>query len=139
MDAEHTIYVRLIDGTDCLAPLAARENPDGTFCLSANPDFDTDDASTLYEFLPGDVIRVESRMLADAGCQLVATELVRSSMEDRNYWAVLFCIASRATKLPAFGAHELRAIASRVVSEIDTGVRWHYPSVVDWGGCPAPC
>jgi len=133
MGPEGTVYVRLIDGVECLAPVAARANPDGTFCLSANPEFDPSDTGTLFEFLPGDVVRVETRVLsASDRTAAVAAELVRSSAEDRDYWTVLFYVASGAVELPALGPERLRGIAARIRSEIDSGARWHYPSVVEW-------
>jgi hypothetical protein len=134
MATESTIYVRLIDGVECFAPVAARENPDGTFCLSANPEFDAEDTGTLFEFLPGDVVRVETRLLSasDRTPAPVAVELVSSSSENRDYWTVLFCIASGAIELPALGPERLRGIAAQIRSEVDSGARWHYPSVVDW-------
>jgi len=114
MAAHCAIYVRLIEGTDCLVPVGARENTDGTFCVTAVPDFDAADSSTLFEFLPGDVVRVKLRALApDRGLVRVATELVRSGAEDRDYWAVLFSIASGAARLPALEASALQAVASR--------------------------
>ncbi len=98
MGAERTLYVRLIDGSECLAPVMAKQNPDGTFSLSANPEFDPADTATLFEFLPGDVVRVQRRSLSVDGPApiLVATELVSSTIEDRDYWAVLFCLAADA-------------------------------------------
>ena len=134
MNAERTLYVRLIDGVECLAPVMASQNPDGTFSISANPEFDPEDTATLFEFLPGDIVRAEPRAFSDSSPTpaLVATELVCSTIEDRDYWAVVFCMASDAAACPAFNLNRLQAIAARVRSEIDSGVRWHCPSVVEW-------
>lgn len=134
MRPEHTLHVRLIDGTDCFVAVESCANSDGTFLISANPEFDPEDTSTVPEFLPGDTVRAETRAPFTHGQApvLIATELVRTSADDRDYWSVLFALASGAAGLPALRADRLAAIAARVLAEVASGSRWHYPSVVNW-------
>jgi len=134
MGAEQTLYVRLIDGTDCYVPVESRANPDGTILVTANPEFDPEDTSTLPEFLPGDTVRAEIRapFTPVQTPVLIAAQLVHTSADDRDYWSVLFALASGTDTLPAVPADRLTAIATRVLAEVESGARWHYPSVVSW-------
>lgn len=136
MSETQMLHVRLIEGSTCLAPVVARENLDGTFRLQENPDFDPEDTSTLFEFLPGDDVRAESCTLETIqGAKvsgLLAKELVRSSADDRGYWTVLFAIAWGDGGVEGLDADSLSSIARRIRLEIDAGTRWHYPAVVEW-------
>ena len=130
-----TVYVRLVEGTEVMVPVAARENEDGTVSLLANAEFDPEDSSTLFEFLPGDEVRAKSATLLVDGkpeSVRVASELVRSSAQDREYWHVLFSVAFGAQTHLALPTHQLHAVAQRIRAETDSGRRWHYPSVVAW-------
>jgi len=132
MSPQCRLYVRMIEGSDCFVPTNARRNADGTFHLLDSREFDPEDTSLLLEFLPGDDVRADPRKFRDKPEPvLVATELVRSSFEDRDYWRVLFTVTARQSA-PALSVDRLRAIASRIRFEIETGMRWHYPRVVEW-------
>jgi hypothetical protein len=136
MTETQMLHVRLIEGSICIAPVAARENLDGTFRIQENPDFDPEDTSTLFEFLPGDDVRAERCALKtfQGGKVLVAKELVRSSVDDRDCWTVLFAIAWGDAGVEGLDTGSLSSIARRIRSEIDAGTRWHYPAVVEWAG-----
>jgi hypothetical protein len=55
-----TIYVRLLhEGTEASRPTQAVEIGNGLFKILATPDYDPDDED--WEFLPGSVVRCESR------------------------------------------------------------------------------
>jgi hypothetical protein len=132
IDPEAPVYVRMVEGTSCFRTVDARRNLDGTFHLLGNPDFDPGDAYTLLEFLPGDDVRVKPRSFRSKSSPvLLATELVRSSVEDRNYWRVLFSVVWGEGS-PPIAADDLRVIAERIINEFDSGVRWHYPAAVEW-------
>src|SRR4051794_5247098 len=102
------VYVRLIDGSTCLAPVPARQESDHTYLLLPNSDFDPNDSSTLFEFLPGDRIRVESG---------VAVELLSSSFEDRDYGP--FCSAWRGR----VRLHATLALTDSLASRSESPVR----------------
>ena len=90
------IYVRFVEGTTGMAPVAAVRTSDGTFRLLENNDFDPEDCSTLFEYLPGDEVRATSETVDAHGRPesiLVARELVQSSARDREYWHILFSVA----------------------------------------------
>ena len=124
------LYVRMVDGTTCYSPQPANQNPDGTYRLLDNDEFDPKDTSTLLEFIPGDDVRAVGTTLQDAGPVLLANELVRSRIPDRDYWAVVFALAWDDT-VPALGPDRLEAVATRLADEIQGGT-WHYPVVVKW-------
>jgi len=130
--SSHSLYVRMVDGTSCAAPLPARDNSDGTFHLLGNSDFDAENTVTLLEFIPGDDVKAELRALGPESHQvLLAIKLVRSSAADRDYWAVLFSLAAGEAP-PELTDERLNSIAARVRHETDTVKRWHYPAVVEW-------
>jgi hypothetical protein len=132
MIREAELYVRMVDAILCYTPVAAREHDDGTFHIIDSVDFDPEDTSTLLEFLPGDDVRATARNLGERfGLRLVATELVRTSVEERDYWRVLFLVALGEGPT-GLSVDRIHAIAKRVKQESASGLRWHYPSVVDW-------
>jgi hypothetical protein len=132
MNPEDKVYVRMVEGTNFRAPAPARKDPDGTFQLLDNEEFDPEDTSTLLEFLPGDVVRATTQTFnEDLGPRLVATDLVRSSLEDGDYWRVLFYVIMDES-VPALSGDKLRDIEARVRRESETGTRWHYPRVIEW-------
>ena len=59
MNRQCIVYVRFVEGTIGLAPLPACEDEGGTVTLLASAEFDPDDTSTLFEFIPGDEVRTE--------------------------------------------------------------------------------
>jgi hypothetical protein len=141
MACQCTVHVRLFEGTNfvTMEPLPAQKNESGTVSLLPNDEFDPDDSSDLFEFLPGDEVRTMSLALPDhsgrfRSCR-VATELVRSSGDDSEYWRVLFFVMMRE-----IGEHaqlnlpkdQVLATARRIRAENQGGIRWHYPAVVAW-------
>ena len=132
MNPEDKLYVRMLEAIPFFAPAPARKNPDGTFQLLDNENFDREDTTTLLEYLPGDVVRATTQTFnEDLGPRLVAADLVRSSLEDGDYWRVLFYVVMDE-RLPALSVDKLRDIAARVRHESESGTRWHYPRVIEW-------
>jgi hypothetical protein len=131
MGDEEEIYVRMLDALVTYAPVSACKNRDDTYHILHTPDFDVEDTATLLEFVPGDDVRVVRRQLSGRGSRLIATELVRSSAEDRDYWRVLFDVATGGSP-SCHSSDSLQAIARRVKQESESGTRWHYPCVVEW-------
>ena len=133
MGSECKVYVRSVDGTTCYIPLDASPLPDGSYHIHSTLEFDAEDTSTLLEFFPDDDVRATTRALSDdLSPVLLAVELVRSSREDRDYWAVLFSIAWGCEFPRGLPEERLAAIAVRIRRDITTGKRWHYPGVVKW-------
>ena len=127
-----TVYVRMVDGATCFAPVPAVTNPDGTLRLLDNSEFDPEDTATLLEFIPGDVVKTEVRPVgSEASEVLLAIKLVGSTAADRDYWAVLFALAHELA-IPSLPEDQLARIAGRIRQEIDAGNRWHYPMVAEW-------
>lgn len=117
------LYVRMVDGTSCFAPLPAKQNPDGTFHMLDNDEFHPDDASTVLEFIPGDDVEVAVRTFDREGRRdFLAIKLVRSSAPDRDYCAVLFYV-SEGEAVPDIGDIRLNDVATRVREETTTGQR----------------
>ena len=133
MRAEQKLYVRSVDGVRCFVPLPVSVGTDGTFHLLPNTEFDPEDAITLFEFLPGDDVRAEHQVIGDGReSVLLATTLVQSASRDRAYWAVLFAVAWGVPLPSSVEADELPGIAARIRAENESGLRSHYPSVVEW-------
>ena len=79
------ILVRLIDGTSAWVPLSVREVSPGEYEILDSDVFDPEDATALLQFVPGDVVRIESGR---------AVKLVPSSATDRAYWSTLYGVVS---------------------------------------------
>jgi hypothetical protein len=135
MPANHTVLVRFVDGSSGMAPFAVRENRGGTFLLLPTPEFDPEDTSRLFEFLPGDVILTTSaaqREGDESEPAQIATELVESSALDRDYWWVLFNVAYGLGKRLDLPTDALRSVARRICAEVNAATRWHYAEVISW-------
>ena len=135
MADERAVLVRFVDGSSGMAPFAARENRDGSFLLLPTPEFDPEDTSRLFEFLSGDVIltTAAAQREGDESEPLpIATELVGSSMLDRDYWWALFNLAYGLKDRLGLPADALRSVATRICAEVDGATRWHYAQVISW-------
>ena len=53
-----TIYIRMIEGVETFIPVSARCIGDNTFEIISNKDMDLEqDATSIYEFFPGDIVK----------------------------------------------------------------------------------
>jgi hypothetical protein len=121
MAVDTQVMIRMIEGSECWVPVPAQSLDSINFLILDNNEFDPSDTSQLLEFLPGDVVKVDSGMRAVEG------DLANNA--ERAYWAILFDIVSkRPLRTPTWQT----TVYARIQSEIKQGIRWHYPSVESW-------
>jgi hypothetical protein len=85
------IYVHLIDGTDVWVPVEAKEIGEDQYEILDNVEYDDLDTSELFEFFPGDIVKLGQRTFSEGKTGAVARDLVKaSSRTDRKYWEFMF-------------------------------------------------
>jgi hypothetical protein len=83
-----SIFIRLIEGTVVLVPVKAKPMRGNLFEIIENPVIDLEnDITSIWEFFPGDIVRVES---FENG--LIAKELVNSTFPKRKIYELIFKI-----------------------------------------------
>jgi hypothetical protein len=87
MKSKKTIYVRLLDGTEARAPVDGSFLDDGTFKIESNPFLDKEDETSIWEFLPGDTVTVQTDTTG-----ISATGLVHSQTSNRDVYSLIFQI-----------------------------------------------
>ncbi len=95
MDSEapenERIYVRVIDGIMSMVEVASREVKSYQFEILDDPTFHRTHPGTLFEFYPGDIVRVEDTEDMDNEYLYEAKEIVRRSEHpDRLYLEIQF-------------------------------------------------
>lgn len=81
------IYVELIDGVKCYAPVKARKINNRKYEIVENDIYDFDDINTIWKFYLGDLVICEER----EGL-LYAIELVSSSLSNRDLYSLCYDI-----------------------------------------------
>lgn len=90
-----TIYVRLLEGTETLVPVDAYDMRDGTFKIIENEYIDLNsDATSIWEFYPGDVVKCVSE-----DNYFIANELVNSNISNRKVYSLIFYIVRNLGKV----------------------------------------
>lgn len=90
-----TVYVRLLEGTAAFVPCEAKLQSTGEFEIVRNPYVDLEeDATSIWEFLPGDTIECE---LKDG--EWFAKRFVRSTLPDRKLHQLIFLIVESLGKI----------------------------------------
>lgn len=85
---QNTIYVTLLEGTETLAPCQGRKISDGLYEIVNNPYLDLDDdATSIWEFFPGDIVSCEN--IED---RLIAFKLVESKFLNRKLYELIFLV-----------------------------------------------
>lgn len=118
------VYVRAIDGIFFDLPMPVRHLGGDKYLILDTNEFDPDDSASLFEFLPGDTVRIKEEY---------AVEMISTTAKDREYWALLFRIVwgEDSIDIVKHQADYTNAIA-RITHEVDESVRWHYPAVREW-------
>ena len=95
MNKLKTIYVRLIDGTESKVPCKGVLLDKVNYKITENQSLDIEgDATSIWEFFPGDVVECEQR---DFG--LLASRLISSSFPDRKIHQLIFLLIQSFAKL----------------------------------------
>lgn len=89
------IFVRLLEGTEAYVPCYGNVLENGLVEITRNDYLDLeDDATSIWEFLPGDIVRYETH----DGC-LWAKELISSTVENRRVYELVFLLVHSLGKI----------------------------------------
>lgn len=122
------IYVKLLDGTEALAPCRAVLLQKNIFRITDIESFDPEDPTTIWEFLPNDVVECEPY-----NDYLLATRLVESNFPNRRIYELIFKIVTNAGAVspgqPAFAAYkdEIQALC-----RTDVVPQCKHPIIKEW-------
>jgi hypothetical protein len=119
------IYVRMIEGADYMVPVKAHDVAPRQYQIIECKEFDPEDTSLLFEYLPSDIVRLDN----DKAVALISSQ----NIEERAYWHFLFKVVfEKDIFAPGSSFPYLSEVATRIQREIKDGTRWHYPSVKNW-------
>ena len=125
------IFIKLIDGTECWIPVSTRQIDHYQFVILDDPAFDNLDTTLLFEFYPGDTIKIGQQTLSDGTTGLVAKELISASIRpDRKYWGFMFLAAVDKMPIEPETAHKYSQEIERIKKEKASG-QFFYPKVLD--------
>ena len=121
------IYIRLLEGTEALAPVEARRLEGDTFEITANPDLDLEgDVTSIWEFFPSDVVKCK-----EEGDMQVAKELVRSSFPNRRIYQLLFKIVESLGAIEVTKLSDFKTELLKLCTQDDIRQKRH-PLVQEW-------
>ncbi len=98
------IYVELIEGVETLLPVKARklrqaENEDyAVYEIMENREFDPEDYTSVWEFLPGDTVLVKENYDKN-GPYLRAVERISAKHPDRSFYQFLYDLVKQSGRL----------------------------------------
>lgn len=96
----HTIYITLLEGTSVLVPVKARKINQNIYEILENDSFDSNDATSIWEFFPGDLVECRKDKDVDSNEELtVASKLIESRFPNRNLHSLVFQIVKSLGKL----------------------------------------
>jgi len=105
-----TIYIRMLEGIETFIPVKAKPVVDNVFEIISNEDMDLEeDATCIYEFVPGDVVKsvVKCEMLRNFSLPMrkrretfiLAVELISSTFPNRKLYQLIFMIVRSLGKV----------------------------------------
>jgi len=85
------IYIKIIEGTQAWVLINAQQIQDDNFEILADSEFDDLDSSRLFEFYPGDIVKLGHQTFSNGTHGRVAKNLILlSTGPDRKYWEFMF-------------------------------------------------
>jgi hypothetical protein len=127
-ESNETIYVRLIEGVSVLVPVKAKPLGGETYLITENDLLDLEnDATSIWEFFPGDVVRctVEGNLVA-------AKELLESDFANRQLYTLLFRIVESIGKLSQKEKIEFREAIEELCKRRSAITQSRHPIVDQW-------
>lgn len=123
---DNEIYIRLIDGTECLVPVKAALIEPNLFKITDNQYIDFEDATSIWEFFPDDV--VECEFTNDIW---IARKLVESSIPDRELYQLIFRIVDRFGNVEIDESIQIKDTINELVRRDDI-IQKQHPVVKNW-------
>ena len=121
----------MIDGTESWVPINAKLINNDQFEIIENPEFTDLDTNELYEFLPGDIVKLENHVFQDGKSEKVARTLIsKGQWTDRNYMDFRFKATLGLLKIDKETAQIYQQEIERVKKEKSNG-QFFYPAIIN--------
>lgn len=121
------IFVRLIEGAETFVPCFGKVLENGLVEIYRNDYLDLEnDATSIWEFLPGDIVRYETH-----DGNLWAKELISSTVENRRVYELVFLIVHSLGKMTI---EEAMVFSKEIdfLSKSDSVKQKNHPIVQKW-------
>ena len=124
------IYIKIVEGTQAWVLINAQQIQDDNFEILADSEFDDLDSSRLFEFYPGDIVKLEHHTFSNGIGGKVAKNLISlSTSPDRKYWELMFLAAVDRITINLDTAEKFNREIERIKEENRTG-QFFYPGVL---------
>lgn len=128
MVTETEIYIKLLEGGSVLVPVKARQITDEIFLITKNDFWDDEDFSSIWEFFPGDLVRVIKK-----DDHLEADGLVEysKSIPERRLRELVFLLVNSMGKIPFAKLVDMKAEITALCKE-DKLHQQKHPIIKNW-------
>lgn len=125
------IYIPVIDGVRAWFPAKAKSLGNNQFLILNNKEFDCTDYSSLPEFIPGDTVSIEQKILQNNANKPVAKSLITaSSHPDKKFFEFLYHATISDISVDATTLNKYRPEIERVKQESKDG-QYFYPAILE--------
>lgn len=134
------VYVALIEATKFFIPVDAKEIGENRFLIVKNVQFDPEDNSSVFQFLPGDTVLCKLQTREDFKGEkkqiLVADSLVSSTYPDRDLYMLKFLIVEQDGRLTAdqllYFKRDLEKLMNGIAKYTNTKENPFHPAILRW-------
>ena len=121
------IYIRLLEGGETFVPVEAISLHNGTYEIVSNQDLELeDDATSIWEFFPGDIVKCVGRE-----DYLLASELLKSTFPDRKIHELIFQIVNSVGKIKVDDLRDFKKEIKYLCTN-DRIIQKQHPLVKNW-------
>jgi hypothetical protein len=124
------VYVQLIDGSIAWAPINAQKLSDNEYLILLDNEFDENDQTNLYEFIPGDIVAIDQHTFQDGTTGLVCRQLLKASNRpDKKYFDFLFKATLGQLQINAATLDYYKDEIEKVKKQNSSG-QYFYPAIL---------
>ena len=135
-----TVYVELIEAVRVYVLAEVEKKGENLFLIVKNDQFDPEDNSSLFKFLPGDTVfcKLQIRENVSGKMQeiLVADSLVSSIHPDRNLFALKFLIVDKEGDLTdeqiIYFQDDINRLKKEIAIHRNSGEKSFHPAILRW-------
>lgn len=125
---ETEIYIKLLDGTSVLVPVKAQQIDDEKYLIKKNDYWDDEDFTAIWEFFPGDLVRVTKKDdLLIADCLIEYS----TSISKRKLKELMFLIVDSMGEIPFSKIAGMKAEIIALCKESELNEQKH-PIIENW-------
>jgi hypothetical protein len=132
------VYVRMLEGVETFVPVVSRQIEGDKFEIISNNDLDLEeDATSIYEFFPGDVVECENKVDFYLPVQqrkenfLLATRLISTVFPNRKLYQLIYLIVKSLGEIRIKELSEFEEEIKQLCSDIRI-IQRNHPVVKSW-------